>query len=154
MSPRLLLTGVIAAAALAACTSTTTGSITTVTTSDNPSGAAQAATAAPVQPAASSAPTDSPANVLCVLVYQDHNASISFTAPDALAWCDRVRGADGHWFRALAPPDTGSLRVDLLCNGSTPAGGYWVVMDTGSDQYGKAGCVLLNQLGLPSPMEN
>jgi hypothetical protein len=118
--------------------------VTTVVTSDQPT-AAPTTTPAPVVAAV-------PVATTCALVYQDHDATISFEGAGAGTWCDRVRQNDGHWFLSGPPSTTGTF--DYLCSGTTDVGAFWWVRDTGSDRYGKAACVLLNQLGLRQPMEN
>lgn len=145
---------------LTGCETTATGTVSAVTTSNTP--AAPSATQQPVPgtPAATPAPTPTPVPTPtpaqtptgCQLVYQDHDATISFDGIDAAGWCDRVRTTDGHWMPTLVPAS--SLPPHGLCGGSTDQGGTWEVRDSGGDYYGKQACVMLNQMGLRQPMEN
>jgi hypothetical protein len=85
-----------------------------------------------------------PPDALCLLVYQGHNATISFQGPGANDWCAKVTQMDGNWFASTATaPAQGLVSI---CSGNSRAGVAWGVFDSGGKVYGRQGCALVNQL--------
>jgi hypothetical protein len=85
-----------------------------------------------------------PPAAICLLVYQQHDATVSFNGPGANDWCTKVIQRDGNWFRSTdITPKAGLASV---CSGTSHAGVVWGIFDSGSQTYGKEGCALVNQL--------
>jgi len=85
-----------------------------------------------------------PADALCILVYQNHDATISFKGPGANDWCTKVIQTDGNWFKSTAAaPATG---LTSICSGISHAGVAWGVFDSGGHTYGQPACAMVNQL--------
>src|SRR5260370_33567339 len=50
-----------------------------------------------------------PPSALCLLVYQGHDATVSFKGPGADDWCTKLTQTDGNWFAStFTAPAAGS----------------------------------------------
>jgi hypothetical protein len=85
-----------------------------------------------------------PPAALCLLVYQGHDATVSFNGPGANDWCSKVTQTDGNWFKSTATAPAAGLTS--ICSGTSHAGVVWGVFDSGGQVYGHQGCGLVNQL--------
>lgn len=85
-----------------------------------------------------------PPAALCLLVYQGHNATVSFNGPGGSVWCTKLIQLDGNWFKVNAT--TPAAGLDTVCSLTTRAGVTWTVYDSGGHVYGQQACAKLNQL--------
>ena len=85
-----------------------------------------------------------PPDAICLVVYQGHNATVSFQGPGANDWCAKVTQTDGNWFKSTATAPAAGLVS--ICSGTSHAGVVWGVFDSGGQVYGRQACALVNQL--------
>jgi hypothetical protein len=81
---------------------------------------------------------------ICLLVYQGHDATISFNGPGANDWCTKVIQSDGNWFKSTDTAPRAGLTS--ICSGTSKAGVTWAVFDSGGHTYGQPACAMINQL--------
>jgi hypothetical protein len=85
-----------------------------------------------------------PPAAICLLVYQGHDATVSFNGPGANDWCTKLTQTDGNWFKSTATAPAAGLTA--ICSGTSHAGVAWGVFDSGGQVYGRQACATVNQL--------
>lgn len=85
-----------------------------------------------------------PPDATCLVVYQKHDAMVSFQSPGANDWWTKLTKLDGNWFSSTAT--TPAAGLSAVCSGHSHAGVAWGVFDSGGEVYGRQACATVNQL--------